>query len=318
MRQAGRYLPQYASLRGGRSIKQIAGDPVVSSEITYAPIREIGVDAAIVFSDILLPLACMGLIVDYVENTGPVVKESGNGTVAEEIMDYDPSEDSYDPSRTISLFKSEHPEIPVIGFSGGPLTIASYIYSGRSDRDLKGIRKMMAERPEEVREVLGVLSKAVARLASSQIAAGADAFQVFDSWAASIDHAAFRDYFNTFVNPVAGSLAGKVPSIYFTLNSSPHIETFRRSSFNCLSVDWKQDMAEVSRILGPGKSVQGNLDPEVAGVGGPPVEKATLKILDSMKGRDGYVFNLGHGVLPHTDPETLRKIVKEVHTYSGK
>ncbi len=316
MRQAGRYLPQYMEIRNNLSIKEIAADPDISAEISYAPVKEIGVDAAIVFSDIMLPAESMGFDLEYRENVGPVIGNPIKEGIPREVNPYDPSRDRYNPSRAISAFRKSHGDTPIIGFCGGPMTIASYLFAGTSDRELSITRRKWASDPETVMETLKLVTEAVIRLAKDQVKNGADAIQIFDSWATSLNHTWFREYFDMFVGDIPSELSSDgVPVIYFTLNSAQHLNTIKDSKFDCLSVDWKQDISAVSAILGPRKSVQGNLDPEVARAGGPGAISMTRRILESMKNSHGFVFNLGHGVLPGTDPQVLRSVAGEVHGF---
>ncbi|MCL5785859.1 MAG: uroporphyrinogen decarboxylase [Candidatus Thermoplasmatota archaeon] len=316
MRQAGRYLPAYSALKKSLSIKEIAADTGLSAEVSYAPVRELGVDAAIIFSDIMLPSVSMGFQVDFVESVGPMVTNPIEDRMPRWATGYIPSADHMSAGKSISEFKKRYPRVPVIGFSGGPMTICSYLFAGKSDKDLSVCRRKLSSNPALVKEALNLVTEAVLKNVADQIRQGADAIQIFDSWATSLSHDPFVDYFSNFAGVIPSELgSSKVPFIYFTLNSAHHLKEFRESDYNCLSVDWKQNLREVADTLGPSKSVQGNLDPEIAREGGENAIFTTGRILDSMKGRPGFVFNLGHGVQPETNPATLKSIVSMVHRY---
>jgi len=311
MRQAGRYLPAYRKIRADHSMKDICREPVLAAEISYDPVRELGVDAAIVFSDILLPLESMGMSVEYLEGTGPVVDNHGPSDLFN-IEPYDPESDPFKPWETIRAFRKMHRGIPIIGFSGGPVTIASYAISGKSDRDLSILRKMMHSRGAEFSRFASELKEMIILNVKEQIKSGADAVQIFESWLGGLS----RDEYSNYIFPMHQEILseiGKVPTILFSTSSHHLFTMISETGTDFISVDWKESLAHISQELKGSVGLQGNLDPMLAQDFPSEAISETKRIMDSMKYNPRYIFNLGHGVLPNTDPDTLKEIVGTVH-----
>ena len=311
MRQAGRYLPSYNKIRSNHSIKDICSDPAISAEITYYPVSEIGVDSAIVFSDILLPLEAMGLHIDYLEGTGPVV-ETVKKDRDLQIGSYDPSADRYKSWETIRIFRKNHGDIPIIGFCGGPVTIASYAMNGKADRELANFRRLMHAKARQVSEILSELKEMIIANAREQIRAGADAVQIFESWAGSLS----RDEYQRTILPIHREIfseIGKVPTILFSTASHHLIRMLTATGADFISIDWRENLTEISSEIPHEIGIQGNLDPMLAESFPQEAFSEARRIAESMKDRNRYIFNLGHGVLPSSDPATLREIVNIVH-----
>ena len=311
MRQAGRYLPSYNKIRSTHSIRDICSDPAISAEITYDPVSEIGVDSAIVFSDILLPLEAMGLHIDYLEGTGPVVENVKKDGVLR-IDSYDPDADRYKSWETIRIFRKNHGDIPIIGFCGGPVTIASYAMNGKADRELANFRRLMHAKTRQVTEILSELKEMIIANAREQIRAGADAVQIFESWAGSLS----RDEYQRAILPIHREIfseIGKVPTILFSTASHHLIRMLTATGTDFISIDWRENLPEISSEIPHEIGIQGNLDPMLAESFPKEAFGEARRITESMKDRNRYIFNLGHGVLPGTDPATLREIVNIVH-----
>ncbi|MGC8505982.1 MAG: uroporphyrinogen decarboxylase [Thermoplasmata archaeon] len=311
MRQAGRYLPSYNKIRSTKSIKDICSDPVISAEITYDPVSELGVDSAIVFSDILLPLEAMGLHVDYLEGIGPTV-ETGKRDRDFQIGSYDSNADKYKSWETIRIFRKNHRDVPIIGFCGGPVTIASYAINGRADRELANFRKFMYAKARQVSEILSELKEMIIANAREQIRAGADAVQIFESWAGSLS----RDEYQRTILPIHREIfseIGKVPLILFSTASHHLTRMLTATGTDFISVDWRENISEISAEIPNEIGIQGNLDPMLAESFPEEAFGEARRIAESMRDRNKYIFNLGHGVLPGTNPATLREIVKIVH-----
>ncbi len=308
MRQAGRYLPYYREIKGGKTIKDICMDSALTADISYYPVSELGVDAAIIFSDILLPLESMGMNLDYVEKTGPLLSPVKN---LESLETFEKKAFDYPLSDSIRKFKAEHSGVPLIGFTGGPITLASYIIAGRSDRDLAVTRRFAYLKPALFAEILDLCADAVIKLSRYQKEAGADVIQIFDSWAGSLSSIQFEMTYRPFLQDIRSEL--EFPLIYFSTGTSGMIRSIADAGFDFLSVDWRADLLQVAREAGNSTGIQGNLDPFVVENSMPSALQEASVILERMKGRDNYIFNLGHGVLPATDPETLKKIVELVH-----
>jgi uroporphyrinogen decarboxylase len=315
MRQAGRYLPKYHELRKNRSIMEITLDPNTVEEISYLPVNEIGVDASIIFSDILLPVETMGFKLHYEDGKGPMISNSVLSGQNSKIMDYEPAADPYLPVEAVRLFKSRHPSTPLIGFCGGPVTVASYLIKGESDGDLAATRSLMYRKPDVYRRILRHVTDAMILLLKSQISAGCDVVQIFDSWAGSMSRDQFQQYRENFLSDIFTEL-GSSRSIYFSTSSWHLVDQLKELGATFLSMDWRSDLSSLIGVVRSGTGLQGNLDPVLSQSGSQACETETRRIVDSMLDQDGYIFNLGHGVLPGTDPGTLRDIVNIVHSYS--
>ncbi len=310
MRQAGRYLPQYHELRKNRSIKEICMDPRAVSDITYSPVELLGVDAAIIFSDILLPLESMGFDLEYRAGVGPVLSEFKGASAAES---FSIKHFRYPLSESIGLFKDEHPDVPLIGFTAGPITLSSYMIAGKSDRDLSATKRHAMKDPQDFIMLIDRSVDAIISMARYQKAAGADVIQIFDSWAGALSPVQFNRIYRGFLEEIRSEL--DFPLIYFSTGTGGIVEDLATIGFDFLSLDWRMRLSDVRKRIGDSTGLQGNLDPEAAGSSPQIALQETRDILEGMKGKENYIFNLGHGVLPHTDPETLKKIVEEVHNY---
>lgn len=315
MRQAGRYMPSYQEVRKRRSIKEICRDPAVVEEVSFLPVRELGVDAAIIFSDILLPAEAMGFDLRYQEGLGPVISNPFGSPSRSSPVEYDASGDIYSPSRAIKIFREKHASTPIIGFCGGPITVASYLIKGESDRDLAATRTLMYRNPSDYDDFLQMVTEAMITVLKSQISAGCDAVQIFDSWAGSLSREQFTHYREKFLSDLFSEL-GHARSIYFSTSSWHLLDQLRQVKANFLSLDWKNDLSAISPVIGDHVGLQGNMDPVLAQTGGEACNSEAMRITESMLHRKNYVFNLGHGVLPGTNPDTLRDIVNIVHSYS--
>lgn len=312
MRQAGRYLPAYRKVRSKNTMKQICSDPEIISDLTYSAIRDLGVDAGIIFFDITLPLEAMGFNVEFVNGVGPVVRIRDD---FQEIQPYRSTLDSFPLSEGIRKFLSMHPEVPLIGFAGGPLTLASYLVAGKSDRDLIITRKKLFEDRNECRKILSTLMEAVITFSKKQIAAGVDVIQIFDSWASSLSTDEFLRYVQDYVKPLFSELSSQTRTIYFTAHSSRVLEAISDLDVDFISIDSHISPSEAARRLANTKGIQGNLDPLVASSSISETIRQTKNILEDSRKVEKFIFNLSHGVLPTTPPENLIKVVEEVHSF---
>lgn len=310
MRQAGRYMKEYMEIRHTMTIKEMCSDPDVTAKISYQPVENLGVDAAIIFSDILLPLESMGMNLDYVENTGPVLTPKKDISSLEQfsIGDF-----GYPLAESIHRFKSLHADTPLIGFTGGPLTLASYVIAGKSDRDLSITKAFAMKDPERFAEILKLTTGAVISLSKHQMSAGVDVIQIFDSWAGSLSPLQFDSLYRRFLEDIRSEL--HFPLIYFSTGTSGIVNELSAIGFNYLSLDWRTNLSSARNATGDSVGLQGNLDPVIAENSLEVSLKETEHILSGMRDKPDYIFNLGHGVLPATNPETLEKIVEAVHNF---
>jgi uroporphyrinogen decarboxylase len=314
MRQAGRFLPSYRRIKGKRNVLEIAKSPELASEVVADAVRALGVDAGIVFADIMLPLEAMGVKFRIEEDIGPIIlnpiKVPDN---VAELRRVDPEADlPYVYDGIDSSIQKLDGQTPLIGFSGAPFTLAAYMIEGGPSRELTKTRALMYSSPETWRPLMRNLTDMVKDYLLVQVKHGVSAIQLFDSWVGCLSP---RDY-NQFVSPFTREIfssVGSVPRIHFCADSSSLIEEFHRTGPDVLSVDWRIPLEDVWKRCGDATSVQGNLDPAAALVGGEEMEKRIVEILDGADKHRGHIFNLGHGVLRDTNPENLRRVVNIVH-----
>jgi uroporphyrinogen decarboxylase len=321
MRQAGRYLPGYREIRRTHSLLEIAKTPSLCEDVTIMPVKELNVDAAVIFADIMLPLEGMGVDFKIEENLGPVISNSIN-TIddVEKLGPFDPAKHVGYVLQAISRVKSKIPNVGLVGFAGAPFTIASYMIEGQPSRDFTKTKRMMFNDTDTFKALMLNLSEMISEYLCAQIKAGADAVQLFDSWIGALS---LEDY-KTFVAPFVEEIFSQVkkehpetPRILFGTNTS-HLLGAMKGHSDVFSIDWRISITEARKILGDGVSIQGNLEPAVLlskdlhGF----IAKRSQKVLDDNKGYPGHIFNLGHGILKDTPPETAKFVVKYVQEHS--
>ena len=318
MRQAGRYLKGYRELRSKHTIKEICMDADLTVKVTEEPVGLLGVDAAIIFSDITIPLEAMGFSLDFKENVGPVIANPFNANRdLIGISEFSASAMKYGTYRAIARFKEKYQYTPIIGFSGGPLTIASYLTMGRPDRDLAATKALLYNGDSAMKRLLGMIREMVIENCREQVRSGADAIQIFDSWAGFLPTSLFKWYSENYLTQIATEISDLTKTIYFSTQTGGMLEELTEAGFDFLSLDWRVNLPEVSRKLSAEVGLQGNIDPLMASRSPERAIGESGKLAEEMKPRKNYVFNLGHGVLPDTDPETLREIVRTVHQSGG-
>ena len=315
MRQAGRSLPEYRALRGEGSILDAIRDPATSAEITLQPVRRYGVDAAILFSDIVVPAAAIGFGVDVVPGVGPVVTQPFRSKAdLARLRPYAPSIDAPYVQETVHLVVEElGTATPLIGFAGAPFTVASYLVEGRPSRTYGLTKAMMHSEPDLWRELLDRLADMAIASLLAQIEAGASAIQLFDSWAGALS----PDVYEDLVMPASAKVfaaveATGVPRIHFGVGTGELLGLMGDAGADVVGVDWRVPL-DVARERVPGKAVQGNLDPAVCLAPWEVVAERTRDVLRRNAGRPGHIFNLGHGVTPDLDPGILKAVVDLVH-----
>ncbi|HET7571930.1 MAG TPA: uroporphyrinogen decarboxylase [Gaiellaceae bacterium] len=309
MRQAGRSLPEYRAIRERHGFFEVAGTPELCAEVTLQPVRRHGVDAAVLFADIMSPVLGMGIDVELVEGVGPVVEERVESAAdVERLRVAAPEEWAAPIVEAVRLVRAElEPERAVIGFCGGPFTVAGYLVEGRSSRDFVRTKALMYREPRTWHALMERLADQFSRYVAAKAAAGADAIQLFDSWAGALSP---QDYAE-FVAPYSSRIlaAAGVPTIHFgTGASSPLLEELARAGGDAVGLDWRTPLDAGWRVVGEERAVQGNLDPAVLLGPWERVERGALDVLARADGRPGHVFNLGHGVLPQTDPDTISRL----------
>jgi uroporphyrinogen decarboxylase len=309
MRQAGRSLPEYRALRLGTKMLDACRDPDLVTEITLQPVRRHRVDAAILFSDIVLPLVAIGVGIDIVPGVGPVVEKPVTEVAdVDRLRPLDAADVSYVTAAIRSLVR-ELGATPLIGFAGAPFTLASYLVEGGPSRDHSRTKALMHGRPDLWHALLERLAVIARDFLQVQIKAGVAAVQLFDSWAGALSLADYTRFVLPHSRAVLEPLGDAVPRIHFGVGTGELLAAMRAAGADVVGVDWRVPLDEAARRLGAGAVVQGNLDPALLGAEWPVLEAEVRRIVDEGRAAAGHVFNLGHGVPPDTDPEVLTRIV---------
>ena len=312
MRQAGRYLPEYRELRGTRDILETCRTPDLAVEITLQPLRRMPLDAAIVFSDIMVPLAAVGIGVRIEPGTGPVIDDPiRDAAGVARLRGLEPEADEPYLLETIRLLRKEL-DVPLIGFAGAPFTLASYLVEGGPSRDHARTKALMHGEPSTWSALMEALAAIVRSHLRAQIDAGADAVQVFDSWVGAVDPADYERFVLPWMRSIFEAL--DVPAIHFGVGTGELLALMRRAGGDVIGVDWRTPLDTAWERVGPDAAVQGNLDPAVVTSSWEAIERKARDVLSRAGGRDGHVFNLGHGVLPQTPVEHLQRLVELVHS----
>ncbi|MGW3313482.1 uroporphyrinogen decarboxylase [Streptomyces sp. NPDC001073] len=319
MRQAGRSLPEYHQARTGIPMLESCTRPELVAEITLQPVRRHKVDAAVYFSDIVVPLKAIGIDLDIKPGVGPVVANPIR-TRADlaQLRDLTPEDVSY-VTEAIGLLTAELGSTPLIGFAGAPFTLASYLIEGGPSRTYENAKAIMYGDPELWTDLLDRLADITSAFLKVQIEAGASAVQVFDSWAGALAPADYRRSVLPASSKVFQAVEGYgVPRIHFGVGTGELLGLMGEAGADVVGVDWRVPLDEAARRVGPGKALQGNLDPTVLFASTEAVETKTREVLDAAKGLEGHIFNLGHGVMPNTDPDSLTRLVEYVHTQTAR
>jgi uroporphyrinogen decarboxylase len=315
MRQAGRALPEYRKLRGEGSILDAIATPDLATEITLQPVRRYGVDAAVLYSDIVVPAAAIGFGVDVKQGTGPVIERPfRTRDDLARLRPLEPEADTPYVLETVRNLVAALGPTPLIGFAGAPFTVASYLVEGGPSRTYAMTKALMHGDPELWHDLMERLATIAIASLRSQIEAGASAVQVFDSWAGALSPPDYERFVLPASRKVFAAVADLgVPRIHFGVGTGELLGLMRDAGPDVVGVDWRVPLDEARRRIGPDHAVQGNLDPAVLAAPWPVVAEQVEDVLRRNGGRPGHVFNLGHGVLPDTDPDVLTRIVELVH-----
>ncbi|MBV9516177.1 MAG: uroporphyrinogen decarboxylase [Mycobacteriaceae bacterium] len=320
MRQAGRSLPEYRALRAEHSMLAACFDSELICEITLQPVRRHGVDAAILFSDIVVPLRAAGVGLDIVPDVGPVIEHPIRTRAdVDGVGSLEPANVSA-VTDAIGLLVTALGEVPLIGFAGAPFTLASYLVEGGPSRHHERTKAMMLGEPRTWHALMSTLTDMTVTFLQVQIDAGVDAIQVFDSWAGTLSPADYAEYVFPHSARVFGSLAAAgIPMTHFGVGTAELLGAMSAAGATVVGVDWRTALADAAARVQPGTALQGNLDPVVLLAGWPVVEAAARRVVDDGRravdaGAAGHVFNLGHGVLPDTDPGIVSDLVALVHS----
>jgi uroporphyrinogen decarboxylase len=314
MRQAGRSLPEYRKIREGVGMLESCRRPDLVTEITLQPVRRHGVDAAILFSDIVVPLAAAGVDLDIVAGTGPVVASpirtaadvAGLPTLAPDAVGY--------VDEAVRLLLPELGAIPLIGFAGAPFTLASYLIEGGPSRTYLKTKAMMYGEPDLWNALCSRLVDITLAFLRVQVNAGVSAIQLFDSWAGALSEADYRRFVLPHSTRVMQGLADAgVPRIHFGVGTGVLLKAMGEAGADVVGVDWRTPLDRATAVIGPDRAVQGNLDPAILFAPWEVVEREARRVVAEGRAAPGHVFNLGHGVLPETDPDVLTRLVDVVH-----
>jgi uroporphyrinogen decarboxylase len=319
MRQAGRYMAEYRALREQYSLLEICRTPELATEVTLQPVRRIEVDAAILFSDLLLPLEPMGLPFDFIKGEGPQIEHPIESPAdIDKLKLFEPREALAHVLEAIELVQEElNGRVPLIGFSGAPFTLASYAIEGGHSNTFARTKSLMYGHPDAWHRLCDKFATVVADYLVAQVEAGVDAVQVFDSWIGTLSAADYREFALPHSQKIFQALGGRVPSIHFGTGTATMFDELREAGGDVIGVDWRVPIDEAWEQIGFDRAVQGNLDPTL--LLGPPrrmLDQAE-NILTRAGGRPGHIFNLGHGILPHTPLDNVLALVDAVHAWGG-
>jgi uroporphyrinogen decarboxylase len=320
MRQAGRYMKEYRVLRKRYSFLEMCKNPELAAQVTLQPIEKFKLDAAIIFSDILIPLEPMGVEFEFAKGEGPVfhhpLREMKD---VEKLKVIEPEEEISFLMKAIQVVRKElEGKIPLIGFCGAPFTLASYIVEGGHSKNYILTKSLMYQERPIWDALMEKISEVLIRYLKAQIRSGVQALQIFDSWAGCLSPGDYEEYVLPYSKKVIDGVGKSVPLIHFATSNSTLLELMKRAGGDVIGVDWRVNIGEAWARLGYDVAVQGNLDPVI--LFGPValIEKKVKKILDSVGGRPGHIFNLGHGILPNTPPDHVAALIEAVHQYSSK
>jgi uroporphyrinogen decarboxylase len=317
MRQAGRSLPEYRKIRESYDLFAICQNPELCTEVTLQPVRRLGVDGAVLFADIMLPVAFgLGVELQLVDGVGPVVEHPIRAQADIDRLQLRSAAEAVPfVLQTIKLLRCQlDPSVAVIGFSGAPFTLAGYLIEGKPSREFLKTKAMMYGEPALWDALMTRLSQLVLEYLLAQIEAGAQLVQVFDSWVGALSPSDYRRYVLPHTTGIFKGLQGAgAPSIHFGTGTAGILSLMREAGGDVIGVDWRVDLGEAWRVIGYDRGIQGNLDPALLLGPWPVVEDGARRVIEAAGGRPGHIFNLGHGVLPDSPVEHLQRLVEYVH-----
>ncbi len=309
MRQAGRYMPEYRALRKKHSFLEMCHNPELIAEVTKLPITAFGMDAAILFSDILVIPEAFGIGLHFEDGAGPIIDRPLNSPAdIQALPKVDMRHSLNYVTEGIRLLIPEL-KVPLLGFCGAPFTLASYMIEGKSNHNLHKTKQWMLRDPESFHQLLTLLSDHAITYLTMQIEAGVQAVQVFDSWANVLTHHQFREFSLAYMQKIVEKIKPKVPVILFCRGSSTFAPEMVKATPSCISVDWNVDIGSLRSVVPSSIAIQGNLDPDFLYAPIPVLKKEVTRLLNAMNGDPGYIFNLGHGITPETPTEAVQALV---------
>lgn len=316
MRQAGRYMREYRAVRDGVSFLDLCKNPRLCADVMRTAVERIGVDAAIIFSDLLPILEPLGFDLAYLPGDGPSIgnpfRDADDLKRVRELTDVSPLDFVF---KTVEATKKAVAPLPVIGFAGAPFTLAGYAIEGGTSRNFARTKTLMRSEPVVWRELLGRLARSAARYLNAQIDAGADVVQIFDSWAGVLDVADFRRFALPALQEMRRAIRPDVPVIYFGTGNPALLPAFADVESDCVGVDWRIELGDAWEKIGRNRAIQGNLDPTVLLASQDVIRREATRILDENGDRPGFIFNLGHGILKETPVENVVFLVETVKNW---
>jgi uroporphyrinogen decarboxylase len=318
MRQAGRYMQEYRALRERYSIVELCHTPELAARVTLQPITRFDLDAAIIFADILLPLEGFGVGFQFTQGEGPVIERPvRTPRDVEALQPFDPRDELGYVLEAIRIVRQElEGKVPLIGFAAAPFTLASYMIEGGSSRNYLQIKSFMYQQPEAWHKLMQRVSEMTREYLAAQIEAGAQAVQLFDSWVGALSPEDYRTYVLPHSCSVLDGLAGlRVPRVHFGTNTATLLESMKEADSEVIGVDWRLPIKRAREIIGPEFAVQGNLDPVLLLAPRDLLVQRVRGVLDQADAANGFIFNLGHGVLPPTPMENVDAVIDTVHSY---
>ncbi len=320
MRQAGRYMPEYRALREKVSFLTLCKSPDLAAEVTVSAVERLGVDAAIIFADILLILEPMGIGLKFAKNNGPVIHNPVRQSAdVDRLAEVSPAESVSFVFAAIRKARANLPEkIPLIGFSGAPFTLASYLIEGGGSRHYIHTKGLMYRDPGAWRALMERLVRAITAYLNGQIVAGAQAVQLFDSWVGCLSPEDYRTFVLPFMKELIHKITPGAPVIHFGTGTAGLLELMREAGGDVIGVDWRIDLTEAWQRIGHNVAIQGNLDPVALFAPRDELRRQAQRVLKAAGGRPGHIFNLGHGILPETPMDNVIALVDAVHELTAQ
>ncbi|MGE5700729.1 MAG: uroporphyrinogen decarboxylase [Deltaproteobacteria bacterium] len=321
MRQAGRYLPEYQKVRGKNSFLTMCKTPELAAQVTIQPVERLGVDAAILFSDILIPVEAMGVPLEFHDGKGPMLGKEIRGQADVDALSVpDPADKVPFVMEAIRILrKAFDGKVPLIGFSGAPFTLCSYIVEGGTSRNFIKLKTLMYQAPEVYRSLMGKVARTVIAYLNAQIEAGAQAVQIFDTWAGVLTPGDYEEYALPYTRQVIENLdRDKVPVIHFANDCANLLPAIRTLGVDVVAVDWRIPLDVAAAALGKDVAIQGNMDPTMLFHPPEKIDDCVRDVLRRGESAASHIFNLGHGILPPTNPEHAVAMVEAVHRFGRK
>jgi len=319
MRQAGRYMAEYRAIREKYSLIEICHHPEIAAEVTLQPVKALGVDAAILFADILLPAIPLGVGLEFVKGEGPVLQNPVR--TMEDVKNLRPVDAEFDLGYVmdaIRILRGQLTDVPLIGFCGAPFTVASYIIEGGPSREFLKTKSMMYSAPDVWHALMEKLSVVLSDYLVAQIHAGAQAVQVFDSWVGALSPSDYENFVLPYSQKILQNAKKEnVPVIHFGTNTTTLLPLMKRAGGDVIGLDWRIPLDDGWKLLGDDVAVQGNLDPTILFAPRDVIKKRVHDVLKRANGKPGHIFNLGHGILQHTPVDNVKAVVDMVHEYGN-